>query len=434
MTDKTVHVKSYVKDDGTKVREHYRRVGSNTAENDVSDNMGQEEYNYSNPFEIGISIDEQITPQEDLPENSEAENPQKQQKTHPIIDKAKECINTILQKMKLKKAKAAEIYEALDKIQAGQQEAIIREQLTLDYLSKIKNQTEYQKVYKQYIALRRLNREMNESMARLKYLNNQNNIEGVVNELENMNTNFDEVKKQIKEINPLFADTKIDKKPQSLILEAIKLKFNPNIQDIQNNNYRIPQYAVDAGMKLYNRDNTMPDAAALWNAASNDFRNSKEYITKNGALIYNIYDLPSKELQDIVQKKVKGQLGISNANGIILNSTSDLAKEISTSRELKDYYLKHKDNLQKGKVIKGGSTYLGSSRNMKYAIGHADIVYSYIDKQGDLNSVILDTYDFNKNDPDKKVRIAREAQDRGTIRNYYNIIITKTPKSVLEQW
>lgn len=433
MTDKTVHVKSYVKDDGTKVREHYRGVGSNTAENDVSDNMGQEEYNYSNPFEIGISIDEQITPQEDLPENSEAENPQKQQKTHPIIDKAKECINTILQKMKLKKAKAAEIYEALDKIQAGQQEAIIREQLTLDYLSKIKNQTEYQKVYKQYIALRRLNREMNESMARLKYLNNQNNIEGVVNELENMNTNFDEVKKQIKEMNPLPKDNPAIIERNIPEYSSWQSKHMKKIVDATKQ-YDTPKIAVDIGMKLQNIDNSMPDAAKLWKAASNDFRNSKEYITKNGALIYNIYDLPSKELQDIVQKKVQGQLGVSNANGIILNSTSDLAKEISTSRELKDYYLKHKDNLQKGKVVKDESTYLGSSQNMAKSIGHADIVYSYIDKQGDLNSVILDTYDFNKNDSDWKVQIARQSQDLRTIRNYYEIIITKTPKSVLEQW
>lgn len=414
MTNKLVHVNSYVKDDGTKVKEHYRGGGSTTPESfDNTDDFGQNEYNYKNPFETGISMNVDGTVSEETsPEVSEdAEKLQKQPKAHPIIDKAKECINTILQKMRLKKVKAEEVSETLKRIQAGQQESIIREQLTLDYLTKIKNQTEYQKVYKQYLALRRLNREMNESMARLKYLNNQNNIEGVVNELENMNTNFDEVKQQIKDMNPLP-------------------KHNQTLPARNEG----PKQTIDILMSGFNLACNTPDAAALWDVASEDFDLSKDYITQNGALIYNLYNLPSKELQDIVQKKVQGQLGVQNLPGIILKSDKRLSQEIAISPELKHYYLKNKDNLQRGEVIKGGSTKFDSSENLAKAIGHSDILYSYIDKQGDLTSVILDTYDFNKDDPRWSVQEARKAQDQGTIRNYYEIIITKTPKSVLEQW
>lgn len=46
----------------------------------------------------------------------------------------------------------------------------------------------------------------------------------------------------------------------------------------------------------------------------------------------------------------------------------------------------------------------------------------------------MDTYDFNKNDPNWKVQIARLTQDLGTIRNYYVLIIVKASEYIWKNW
>ncbi|MBD5403095.1 hypothetical protein HDR58_09945 [bacterium] len=422
MSDKRIHVNSYTREDGTNVREHYRGINSDTTSaSEDSNSSAQENSDSLQKLEGRISVNDQAI----LPEDTK--------NSLSIIDKTRECINKVLKKIGLKNTNSNELIESLNNIKEGLQESIIREQLTLDYLTKVTDSKEYEKIYKIYSTLRQLNQKNKEIMARIEYLNNQNNIAGVVDELENLKTNFDEIVKQNKEINPLIKNNQANTKRN---IPEYSSFISKNIKKIVDNtkDYEIPRKIVDLGMFCHNIDNTIPDAAALWEAASNDFSTSKEYITQNGSLVGKISDLPSKELQNIVQKKVKHQLDKTDTIGIILNSESNLAQEISISPELKNYYIKNKDNLQKGKVIKGGSTYLGSSENIAKSIGHTDIVYSYIDKQGNLISVLLDTYDFNKDDKDWKVQIARQAQDLETIRTYYEIIITKTPKSILETW
>ena len=53
------------------------------------------------------------------------------------------------------------------------------------------------------------------------------------------------------------------------------------------------------------------------------------------------------------------------------------------------------------------------SGNLKNALHKVDIIDTYIDKStGDLHTKILDTYDFNPNEKDWKVRTAREMQEK----------------------
>ncbi|HIS89062.1 TPA: hypothetical protein IAA87_06550, partial [Candidatus Avigastranaerophilus faecigallinarum] len=52
-------------------------------------------------------------------------------------------------------------------------------------------------------------------------------------------------------------------------------------------------------------------------------------------------------------------------------------------------------------------------------------------KNGDIELLVADTYDFNKNDSNDLVRIGREKQEKGDIIPYfmiYNVIIPKNVK------
>ena len=48
--------------------------------------------------------------------------------------------------------------------------------------------------------------------------------------------------------------------------------------------------------------------------------------------------------------------------------------------------------------------------------------------------IILDTYDFNKNDSDWRVQIACDIEETGTIREYYELILVTIPLYRLLQW
>lgn len=69
--------------------------------------------------------------------------------------------------------------------------------------------------------------------------------------------------------------------------------------------------------------------------------------------------------------------------------------------------------------------------NLWAAVNKIDIVYAYIDENGNIISVLLDTYDFNKFDNRPIVILGRNEQNRGNSIPYYTIINVKIP---LEQW
>ncbi len=86
------------------------------------------------------------------------------------------------------------------------------------------------------------------------------------------------------------------------------------------------------------------------------------------------------------------------------------------------------------KVIKGASTNFKSTLNLEAALRRADILYTYIDPAGNLNAIVLDTYDFNPRDLRLTVKIARSVQDAGLLRNYYTLNIILIPKSIWIKW
>ena len=67
-----------------------------------------------------------------------------------------------------------------------------------------------------------------------------------------------------------------------------------------------------------------------------------------------------------------------------------------------------------------------------YSINNADILDLHINKQGNVDLLVVDTYDFNKNDANDLVKLAREHQDRGDLVPYFIIYHVELPISSLK--
>ncbi len=451
--NKLVHVNAYTKSDGTEVKEHYRGGSSRSNMSDIQVPEGPLDVDFL-PFpkeEVPDVIQGRVektdypsaqgnsedtgTQKGSAEKNGDSENHKNsssKEKTVQVLEGIKAAAGVLAEltkNIKQKNVTVAKLQTALSEIEQGQQKAIIRQNLVLDYLTNTKNKQDYTRAYKNYIDLRRLTRENSDLLAKINYSLPRHGIDSVVNDLEQLNTNFDEIVEKTHKENPIRSH----KFYKDFTLPSVAHNFSNGWNRIFRTN-NIPKYVVDAGMVYYNRNNSMPDAAKMWKATTNDFNWSKADVSKNGTLVYSINNLPSQELQNIVRQKVQGQKGTNDALGYIYQSHSNLAKEIAGSPELKKHFQENKGKLLNKEVVKGGSTRFTSSSNLSKALGHADFVYTYIEESGNLCTVVMDTYDFNKFDPDWKVQIASMAQELGTIRNYYEIIIIKTPEYIWKNW
>ena len=45
----------------------------------------------------------------------------------------------------------------------------------------------------------------------------------------------------------------------------------------------------------------------------------------------------------------------------------------------------------------------------------------HVNKNGDIELDIVDVYDFNEGEPNEKVRVGRDRQERGEIKPYFSI-------------
>ncbi len=134
--------------------------------------------------------------------------------------------------------------------------------------------------------------------------------------------------------------------------------------------------------------------------------------------------------QKIVSDKLKEQFGYSDTLGVVFKPESQISQLLSKSDEIKNFTKKYIGKYLKGKTV-NGSKYFGSNSDLATSLGHADIIYSHINKNGNIELIILDTYDFNKNDPDWRVQIARVTEEAGIIREYYTLILVEI---TLYQW
>lgn len=431
MTDKIVHVDSYVKDDGTQVKEHYRGAPSNTlsAENTI--------------LEGHVSVD--YIPENIPVKKADGTSSKSSGFINTAIQAASIALNVISAASKLKAFKNSvntelksglenELQSSIEDFKTHQKSEEEKEKQYLEKLVNAKNQNEYSALYKNLTQQKLHNKKTRDAVTRVEYAVKTKDYDTVINELQNYQSDFKDVVKKTQQNKPLSSDLKSN----TTFSNLSKYTYTPLMERNSTRQYKIipvfQQLGLDIGMFGYNQNFKTPDAKELWKASSHDFNQSRDYIQKNGNLIYSVFELPSAELQNTVSIKLQEQLGINDTLGIILKSDSSLSKALAQSKEIKEHFLKYQSQLLKGKIIRQASTYFSSNENLSKALGHADILYTHIDKDKNLYMLVFDTYDFNKDDSDWKVRIANAVQEAGYIRNYYTLNVIIIPYIEWQKW
>lgn len=461
-SDKIVHVNAYQRDDGTQVKEHYRGRGPRggiQSGGDGSDRLPEpwegtiiQPEDKSNPLNeilkiLGLEIPDKI-----YMNASPVISGGVSVDVFPPIDfssvlgaiisvgsialSASMVVGQVAAKLyaaSLTADKAAEtklkpqLMTSINEIKNTHQLSKKVEEASVKQLVNTKNQQEYSELYKTYTEQKQLNETNSKIISKIEHAAENSDYETVLNELKNYRSNFDEVVAKNKIYRPLNTGNSIDNYPQKKV--NIPIKYT-NMTIPKNFTPKEAKIFINRLLPIYSTFKRTPETKAFWQASSSDFEKSKSYIETNGNLIYSTTGLPTKELQSIVTNKLQDQLGIKDTMGVIFSPDSSTSKAIVESPEIKKHFVKHAKRLLNGEIIKQDSTYF-ASKDLATAYGHADILYTYIDKSGNLNSIVFDTYDFNEFDPDWKVQIARIAQEGKVIQNYYTLNIIKIP---FKQW
>lgn len=481
MADDKILVHAYTRSDGTQVREHYRNApegsmpdggddttpqenqgafgdlsGEDTQPSDIQPSDAQTGKDIGLLPEIQLPMPEEKVEgalqgyakydepsagqeQKPNPEPAKAQTEVSQTVTDAAdaaAELAKDSVNvTPEQKTGLKQ----KLIGAISKLKQSHKESEQQEQELLNKLTTTKDQQEYSKALQDYSKLHEKNQKLKDNLARVNYYNENGSYGNLVEELDMLKQDFDTVRELNTRERPL---------KMTQLLEVYKEMgdpTNPAVNEMVKNETvkyelnatKIPNKLVKSAVHFFNKHkygNSMPDADKMFEASATDFAKSRDYVNKNGSLVYGIGNLPSQDLQNIVKEKVKKQLKTDDAVGMIFNSKSNLSQQIAVSPEMKKHFQEHKDALLNHKVVTGGSTSYRSNGNLYNALGKADFVYTFIDRDENLCAVTLDTYDFNSFDFRLKVMVAHELQAQGTLRNYYSINVSRTPKEVWSRW
>lgn len=172
------------------------------------------------------------------------------------------------------------------------------------------------------------------------------------------------------------------------------------------------------------------DATEFWNASVNNL--NTDYIKNNSIIINHPNNLPSKSLTKIVQNKLYSQNLDTNTKGVIFDENSPVSIAIGKSSSFQNFIRQNYLSLINGNTVNGSIGFNPiTESNLWAAVNKIDIVYTYIDENGNIISVLLDTYDFNKFDNRPIVILGRNEQNSGNSIPYYTIINVKI---LLEQW
>ena len=436
MTKKIVHVNEYVKDDGTYVREHYRGLPSNS-ENYIAENTDEAIKTLYGGISEDIPFEKQAAPEQLIPAAGSqigeimartlfaaadvldsSGQVQEQNVTNGIITGFEPPVN-----------------DTLLRLLEAQEEADKQEAETLKKLVTTKNQTEYKNLYRTYQQQKSQNREAKTAIA---------NIQRVV---ENPNKEISRLQQQQNLQNILINSDQMLPSPilyNSLMIpnytlqklyaskDEIKKDIENKLRYYKKEDPEFQKGAISVGMKIYRYAKDCYDADELWKAAAYNFQQSKEYISQNGYLLNSTSAL-TPDLQKFVRKKVKEQLGVNDAKGIMFKPDSTLSQAIVSGTELKKFVRKNLQKLQNHEVV-NGSTSFNSSENLAYALGNADIYNAYIDSDGNFRAFVIDTYDFNKNDPRWTVEWAYNVQQNGLITNFYTVNTILIPREQLYEF
>ena len=428
---KKIFINSYTKQDGTTVKAHYRTIDAE----DYYYDLNEDPYNHG-PMPQKKGNFPESDDQNNQEENNQDENSQKDNTSEG--GGFGEILGEILPEILQAAGYAAQIYVAMQN-NSGQQKKIPNVDIPikllntaktksektarkyLDDLTVTKNNEEYKRLFKHFTEQKELSKRINRKLTKIQYARDNDNYSMLMDELNNFNSDFDEIISKTRKTRPLKTEEYIKE-----LYKKYHYKTPTNRSPLKDKKF------LDVGTNTFSK--ILPDAKELWQASSHDFKYSKQYINNNGYLVYSVKDLPTYDLRQIVTKKIKEQLKIDDTLGVVFKTNSSLSKVISESPEIRNFFIKHKDKLLNGGVIKNTSDKLDNKANLYGSFNYVDIIYSYIDyKDNSLNLIIFDTWDFN---PGEKffIKMARNTQESKLIRNYYILTLVKIHPNIWLRW
>ena len=326
---------------------------------------------------------------------------------------------------------------------------------SLKKLTSTKNQDEYAALYKSFVNENEIYKQNAEVINKIKYATQNQDYEMVVKELDNY------INLQNNIIRNIVANPPINSQP--IIKRNNTVQDKPNINSMNFapfpspylNSYTSPDYGINKSIEDYIKNSPqlmqkvldknlnfinknirykLVDGTEFWNAASHGLGNSN-YIKDNGIILKNVYDIPSYSLKIAVISKLNTQgLSINNTRGVVFFQDSTISKAVANSKKFKDFINVNKKTLITGNIIPKDSLSYKLNLNLFGALGKADVINTYIDQNDNLISIIIDTYEFNKNDKRKLIQMGRSVQDAGLLETFFVVIPIKIPKEIWSKW
>ncbi len=187
-------------------------------------------------------------------------------------------------------------------------------------------------------------------------------------------------------------------------------------------------------LKKHAEDNFGVETAENLLMSKSEYYLNTEYAKQH--LIFNNYLEVNSDLQEYLKNKITEQLGedkLLTTKGIYIASETDSSKRLAEALVNNNSFIKvlieNKDRLKN--KIPFDSSIKFTDNNFHYALGNADLLDIHINKKGDIDLLVADTYDFNPGDKNDLVQVAYERQKQGKIKPYfiiYHVIIPKSAK------
>lgn len=212
----------------------------------------------------------------------------------------------------------------------------------------------------------------------------------------------------IKSLSTLFEDSKKNHAIDNLV--AVNFIQNDGIR-----NYAVGEKGKEAAENLY--------------MAKKEYYMNTSYA-KEHLLFSNCYELES-ELKEYFMKKISDQIGSDKLNetrGIYISADSDSSKKLAENTDLLSIVSKNLTSIKKGSFVNDSVAF--TDENFYHALHNADILNMHINKQGNVDLLITDVYDFNDEKKSSDlIKLAREHQLRGDLIPYFIVYRVVIPKS-----
>lgn len=196
-------------------------------------------------------------------------------------------------------------------------------------------------------------------------------------------------------------------------------------------------------IKAYGKKNVGKEAAENLHMSKTKSYMDTDYAKEH--VIFNNYKEVNSDLQGYFKEKITKQLELhkvsSEAREKILNSTKGIYidAESESSKRLSETLIKEPKFVElltsSIKKMKNGVPVDGTlkfkDKNFYNALGKVDIKFMHINRQGNIDLLVTDVYDFNPNSSSDLVQVGRDRQEKGEITPYfimYHVIIPKNRK------